>query len=337
MVEFSKKMKGVAEDTLNLTFNGNALVESPEDFGVLRSSTDARDDSGELRRRMVEDGYLYLPGFLNKDEVLEARREFMRRLMKAGVIDPAYPLMEGVARSGADLDSWPLGSFIRSLAANNPFLDQVIHEGPLIAFYENFLGGPVRYFDFTWMRVKLKGNNLATPPHCDIVFMSRGTQKLYTAWVPYGDVPYEMGGLMLLENSHKLEELKSGYGSTDVDLYCENEGNARAIVQRARAEDRDLTAEESASIRWNSKGAYSLDAVAVREELGGRWLTAEYEPGDLLVFCMNMIHASSDNRTNRLRISTDTRYQLASEPADHRWIGVDPPARGIRAKRGMIC
>ena len=33
----------------------------------------------------------------------------------------------------------------------------------------------------------------------------------------------------------------------------------------------------------------------------------------------------------------DSRYQLASEPVDERWIGVDPPKHGIRAKQGMIC
>jgi hypothetical protein len=44
-----------------------------------------------------------------------------------------------------------------------------------------------------------------------------------------------------------------------------------------------------------------------------------------------------DNHTNRLRLSTDTRYQLASEPVDERWIGEDPIAHGPEAKKGIIC
>ena len=142
---------------------------------------------------------------------------------------------------------------------------------------------------------------------------------------------------MLLENSHRLETLKETYGQTDVDLYCENEGNAKDIVRRARSEHRPLSTEEGESIRWNSPGAYSDDAVAARAELGGRWLTTEYEAGDLLVFGMFTMHASSDNRSDRIRISSDSRYQLASEEVDERWVGTDPPAHGIRAKRGMIC
>ena len=37
-----------------------------------------------------------------------------------------------------------------------------------------------------------------------------------------------------------------------------------------------------------------------------------------------MMHTSLNNNTNRYRISADTRYQLASEPVDERWIGRKP-------------
>ena len=59
--------------------------------------------------------------------------------------------------------------------------------------------------------------------------------------------------------------------------------------------------------------------------------------GDLLVFSMFTMHASTDNHTRRIRLSSDTRYQLAGEPVDERWIGEDPPAHGIHSKRGLIC
>ena len=126
-------------------------------------------------------------------------------------------------------------------------------------------------------------------------------------------------------------------GSTDVDLYCENKGDAQEIVERARAEGRNLTHQERASVKWNSSGSYSSNAIATRKKLGGRWLVSEYEMGDLLIFSMYTLHSSSDNHSKQYRISSDTRYQLASDPVDERWIGDDPPAHGIRAKRGMIC
>jgi ectoine hydroxylase-related dioxygenase (phytanoyl-CoA dioxygenase family) len=167
--------------------------------------------------------------------------------------------------------------------------------------------------------------------------MGRGTPNLYTSWTPFSDVPYAMGGLMLMEKSHEHEELVQGYGQTDVDLYCKNEGEAEAIVAAAQAVGRELTGEERQQIHWNSTGSYSDDAITTREKWGGRWLVSEYEMGDVLVFCMHIMHASSDNQSACIRLSSDSRYQLASEKVDERWIGDDPPAHGIRAKRGMVC
>ena len=39
-------------------------------------------------------------------------------------------------------------------------------------------------------------------PHCDTVFMGRGTPDVLTAWIPFGDIPIRAGGLMVLEHSH---------------------------------------------------------------------------------------------------------------------------------------
>ncbi len=325
------------EKALKLTYQGEPLGHSSDDFGGLRASNDAIDDCDELHRRMTDNGYLFLKNYLNKDEVLAARQEVMDRLMGAGVLDESYPAIDGIAASKKKIDGRATGSFMPLLARNNPPLDKVIHEGPIMSFFDFFFGGTARYFDYTWFRVKQPGLHTATNPHCDIVYMGRGTKNLYTAWIPYGDVPAYMGGLMLLENSHKLHHLKAGYGSTDVDLYCENKDDAQTIVERARAEGRNLTNQERSAVKWNSTGSYSSNAIATRKELGGRWLVSEYEMGDLLIFSMYTLHSSSDNHSKQYRISSDTRYQLASEPVDERWIGDDPPAHGIRAKRGMVC
>jgi len=66
-------------------------------------------------------------------------------------------------------------------------------------------------------------------------------------------------------------------------------------------------------------------------------LSTNYQAGDVLVFTRYTMHAGMDNQTNRLWISTDTRYQLASEPIDQRWIGKNPIGHGPAGKIGMIC
>ena len=61
-----------------------------------------------------------------------------------------------------------------------------------------------------------------------------------------------------------------------------------------------------------------------------RWLTTDYRAGDLLVFSMYTTHCSLDNTSDRIRLSSDTRYQLASEPLDERWIGENPIAHSLK-------
>jgi hypothetical protein len=322
-------------ETVQLNYNGTPIDMSQ--VGHLRRSNDALNDRTELWSRFTEDGYLYLPGLLDRNQVLAARAELCRRLDEAGMLDDDYPPAECVMIPEAKFNGAATGPFMPQLARDNGPLEKVVYDGAMMEFYTEFLGGPVRHYDYTWFRAKTPGPGVATTPHYDIVYMGRGTKDLYTSWTPFSDIPYEMGGLMLLENSHRLNEVVQTYGQTDVDLYCENEGNAKATVEDAQAAGRELTAEENKGIRWNSTGAYSSSAIDVQQKLGGRWLTAEYQMGDLLIFCMYMMHSSSDNQTNSIRLSSDTRYQLASEPVDKRWIGDAPPNHTIRAKRGMIC
>jgi hypothetical protein len=59
----------------------------------------------------------------------------------------------------------------------------------------------------------------------------------------------------------------------------------------------------------------------VEHRVAGRWLATEYEMGDVLLFSIYTMHSSTDNNGAEERLSTDTRYQLASEPFDQRWMG----------------
>ena len=114
----------------------------------------------------------------------------------------------------------------------------------------------------------------------------------YTAWVPLGETDFALGGLMILDGSHRNERLRNTYGQRDVDQYCSN-----------RPDDPARTAS-------GLNGWLSEDPNHIRQQLGGRWLTAEYNVGDVVVFGMNIVHGGMDNRSNRLRLSSDSRYQL---------------------------
>lgn len=210
-------------------------------------------------------------------------------------------------------------SFRPALADRSPTLKKLLYSGPMMEFFEVFLGGNVRHFDYTWFRAVAPGQG--TYPHCDIVYMGRGTDKLYTAWTPIGDISWESGGLMILENSHRLENIKNSYGHKDVDSYCANRKTAHLYASNQKW--------------WD--GALSKNPVSLRSKYGGRWLSAEFQAGDVLIFSMFTIHASLDNHSPSIRLSSDSRHQLASEPVDGRWVGRNPVGHSIAGKHGRIC
>jgi ectoine hydroxylase-related dioxygenase (phytanoyl-CoA dioxygenase family) len=287
------------------TSNGLELDMRPEAFGELRDASALLGDAEALRGRMAEDGYLLLRGALDREVVLAARRELCEKLAAVGEIDTSRPVTEAIFSGKTARGEIDVQAFRKDLRTGHA-VRALCHQGKVIRFHERFLGGEVRSFDFIWIRTVRPGG--ATGPHYDVVYMGRGTHNLFTTWIPIGDVPRIEGSLLILENSHRVEELRSTYGTFDVDRETENSPY--------------------------HGGWFSKSPVEVRERFGGRWLTTDFQAGDMLVFTMFTMHCSLDNRSpeNRIRLTSDSRYQLASEPADERWVGDDPMAHGARAK-----
>ncbi|XP_045196303.1 uncharacterized protein LOC123551431 isoform X3 [Mercenaria mercenaria] len=74
-------------------------------------------------------------------------------------------------------------------------------------------------------------------------------------------------------------------------------------------------------INLNGSGWFTTDPFDITYQFGGQWKTTKYEAGDVLIFGMNTVHMSTANLTDLVRISCDTRWQPASEPADPRYVG----------------
>lgn len=256
---------------------------------TLREANDLLDDPAALRARMDEDGYLLIRGLQDPERVKAARRVVLENLNANGQIDPNYPLDEGVAAEGTR------GRFLGGIKTmtHTPDFLALVESPQIIGFFEHFLGGPALTYDYKWLRSIGPGDNSGA--HYDIPYMGRGTLNVYTTWTPLGDVPIEKGPLAIWFGSHRLERIKETYGKIDVD-------------------------------RDHITGHFSDDPVELVDQYGGHWATSEFTMGDVMIFGMFTMHASLTNVTNRYRLSTDTRYQLASEPVDERWMGENPIA-----------
>jgi Phytanoyl-CoA dioxygenase (PhyH) len=311
---------------------GRRLDLSEDAFGWLRPSDSVTGDPDALRARLEEDGYLFLPGLLDREAVRAGRTELLGHVHAHGALDPAYPIEDGVLRPDAEeLGLW------QGYPSTSEVLLSVLRGDTMMRLFADILGGDVRSYDFVWLRTQPRSHGVE--PHCDLVFMGRGTPDVLTCWTPFGDIALGAGGLMLLEDSHRKSVVQlADYLRQDVDSYCKNGPNAEAVRNGTMKWEHWIRPE--AGKAWG--GEITDDAVALRKEWGGRWLTSpQFRMGDVLIFTMRTVHAGTDNDTPVLRLSTDTRYQRSDAPVDERWVrgesGEPPLAHGVGAKRARIC
>ena len=99
------------------------LDTSPTAFGELRPSADYLDKPEILNQRLDEDGYLLIPGFFNRDLILEARTSVAQRLAAEGALNPKYPATDLIAASDKAM------TYRGDLALNNPAVERVVY-GP---------------------------------------------------------------------------------------------------------------------------------------------------------------------------------------------------------------
>lgn len=275
--------------TTYVTSNGAAIPFDDQHFAPMRDSTNLLDDPVALRSRFAEDGYVYLRGVLDRAEVLRTRDRYF------STFDPAYlkpgttpeqGIFSGVVPATQPkhgMAGHPAHEFVRS-AAFHAFLTAPA----LRHLAEVLLDGEVTRLPRSILRHFDRGSRRASRAHVDYTYMDQGSDQLATLWIPIGDCPLRMGGLVYLENSttvpaDQLHELRS-------------------VTDRPN-DDRPL----SHDLGWTAR------------KLGRRWLWADYHAGDVAVHSPHLVHATLDTTTDAIRMSIDVRFQRTDQPTDPRW------------------
>ena len=248
------------------------LQEKITPAGEFLDSTSLRNAPQELRRRLADSGYLFLRGLVDRVALEQLRREILELCREHGWLLPGAPLLDGVY-SGIPfpdyrLDYIPMYRKLIKLESFNAFA----RSKELMALFGQLLEGAVLCHPRTIARVSFPRHYAnTTQAHQDFYYI-KGTPDTYTAWLPAGDCPRELGGLALLEGSNKL-----------------------AFLPHVPA------------IGAGGNGVKTAD-------LGLRWLAADFNMGDVVIFHSHTIHGALENHTpDRLRISLDYRYQRANE------------------------
>jgi hypothetical protein len=225
--------------------------------------------------------------------VLAARQEVFERLAAVGEI--LRPAIEGIfsGTSRRREVAGDLGAFWKSVSEGKA-LRRATHGAEVGALMSRVLGEPARPHDYLFLRPGVVGRS--THLHYDFPFFARGSQRIYTVWLALGHVPREEGPLVVLEGSQHFADL----------------------IEPVRKIDYDSPHTPKVQMLGDT-----VEFVARRKS---RLLTADFAPGDLVVFGTFTMHGTLDNHSprNRVRLSCDVRWQPAADPIDERYAGPDP-------------
>lgn len=289
----------MAARTLDIPLISNGFTLDAARLGWLEQSSPT-EPIETLRERLSQNGYLWLKNFFDRDVVLNVRRRYFENLLESGLVKAGSDPVDGLYSGSENIDKQLLRQrtfeFVRWA-----FYESFCYSEPLYAFYEWFFDAPVYLHRRKIVRHTTRDDVGSTGAHYDLTYLRGGTDRVLTSWIPLGDIPVEMGGLVYLEGSHT-------YGvTTEAEFRVKNA--ELSPEERISAYNRNMT----------QGGWLTKDLPSLAERLNSRWLLADYEAGDMVIHTAYMIHAATNNMRNTMRLSTDIRYQSVRDAIDERW------------------
>jgi ectoine hydroxylase-related dioxygenase (phytanoyl-CoA dioxygenase family) len=283
-----------------LMSNGSALEMTPERLGWL-VPTDAGLPLAHIKDIYYKQGYVWLKGFFERRELLAFRRDFFAAFEGTGLLAQGSDPVEGLYRGEGEQRALIKKIFWEMV--RSPAYEAFCTMPRLWKFYEALLQDEPYLHKRKIIRSTLPGVRNCTGGHYDLIYLRAGTDRLYSSWIPIGDIPVEMGGLIYLEGSDALgRKMEAEFSARNADLPPQERISAYNHNMRAG-------------------GWISVDLADMARRFNSRWLVADYEAGDMVIHSPYMLHAATVNTDphKRIRLSTDIRYQAKSDEIDKRW------------------
>ncbi len=174
---------------------------------AMTAATPFRVVAGDQQAQAArEDGYLYLPALLPQDEVLAVREEVTAIAARHGLLWPGTPVGDAVAEPSAFLhesDPTPAyKAYYNDLLRRRGVHALAVHPA-LIGVLETVLGESVLAHPRNIVRTVFpRRPSITTAPHQDHRPI-KASPEVWTAWIPLGDCPEQLGGLAVAPGSHR--------------------------------------------------------------------------------------------------------------------------------------
>jgi ectoine hydroxylase-related dioxygenase (phytanoyl-CoA dioxygenase family) len=275
----------------------DALIDkikiSPSLLGKLIETDINKSTDTELKNSLEKNGYLFLRNIINSDEIETAKNDVFKRLNEVNELKEPYK--DGISSGNSNRDEMynNRGDFWESVSSIKS-LRQVTNGKSLENVFSKIFGSPSIGFDFIFLRAVAGGK--FTHMHCDAGFFTRATEQVLTCWLVFTEVNLDKGPLFVIEGSHKFKDVQDKYVGFDVDIHKDK------------------------------KATIETHPIQYAEERNSKILTAEFKPGDAVIFGMYTVHGTLENhaKDNKIRLTCDIRFQPKSEPKDPRYFGSKP-------------
>lgn len=244
-----------------------------EDVQPFRDSTALLGDDGALRSRFDEDGYVFLRGVVDAELLAETRR--------------------GITSVCAEHRWWADGTDpTHAIPAIEPRVEgerlffrvyddiqkiepfhALPHHASVASCMTALLGDSAFPHPLSIARLSFPDNDEWATPPHQDFPNNQGTEDLYACWIPLGDCPVRQGPLAVLRGSHHLGQMPLEFSL--------GAGHRRAQLDE-RAD-------------------------------GLEWVSGDFSVGDVLAFHSLTVHRALPNRSDRMRLSVDYRFQREGE------------------------
>lgn len=262
------------ERLIALRVEGFSRSVEPVALHPMFEANDLLHDNRALRRRLAEDGYLFLRDIVPTDRIAQLRDDITQILAAEGWIKGGEDRLQAFASGRPRREGQPKFFQAHDKIIRLESLHSLAHESSLLGVMRKVLGDSAFPHPLSIVRLVFPDSpELATPPHQDYP-NNQGTADLTAAWIPLADCSVKQGSLAVLEGSNH-------FGVLPLRFHL-GAGNRRALLGER------------------------LSAL--------RWVGADYCAGDVLLFPSVTVHKAMENHSvGNMRLSVDFRYQREGE------------------------
>ena len=181
------------------------LLEEPKaELTPFSISDAALEDAQTLRERMRRDGYLFFRGLISVPQIGETRSAILNACASEGWLLAGSSPEEGIAAPGAaHTEPEPGYMTVYDQVLRGEAFSTLAHDPRLMTVLRSLFAEEPLPHARNIARIIFPQNTLhTTPAHQDYLHI-QGTEETYTAWIPLGDCPLELGSLIVMPGSHR--------------------------------------------------------------------------------------------------------------------------------------